>query len=335
MTLLLSRADVAELLPFPDCVAAVEEAFRLHARGRTLPPAILGVRAADGGFHVKAAGLAVAGRVYFAAKTNANFPGNRERFGLPTIQGLVLLFDGENGAPLAAMDSIEITILRTGAATAAAAKRLARPDSRIATICGCGEQGRVQLDALLLSLPLEQVWAYDADAERARRFAEDRSRATGVKVEYAANLAAAVRSSDAVVTCTPSRSVLVVDADVPAGTFLAGVGADSAGKQELDPETFSRAKVVVDSLDQCAEIGDLQHALAAGRVTRSDVHAEIAEVIDGTKSGRTSAEEVTLFDSTGTALEDVAAAAAVYERAVATGRGIPFSFSGGEPTSGS
>jgi alanine dehydrogenase len=335
LTLLLSRSDVAELLPFPDCVAAVEEAFRLHARGHTLPPAILGVRAAEGGFHVKAAGLAVAERVYFAAKTNANFPGNRERFGLPTIQGLVLLFDGKNGAPLAAMDSIEITILRTGAATAAAAKRLARPDSRIATICGCGEQGRVQLDALLLSLPLERVWAYDADAERARRFAEDRSRATGINVEPAANLAAAVRSSHAVVTCTPSRSVLVADADVSAGTFLAGVGADSAGKQELDPATFSRAKVVVDSLDQCAEIGDLQHALTAGCVTRSDVHAEIAEVIEGTRSGRTSAEEVTLFDSTGTALEDVAAAAAVYEKAVAAGRGIPFSFSGGEPAPGS
>ena len=334
-TLLLSRSDVAELLPFPGCVEAVEEAFRLHARGRTLPPAILGVRAAGGGFHVKAAGLALEDRVYFAAKTNANFPGNRDRFGLPTIQGLVLLFDGESGVPLAAMDSIEVTILRTGAATAVAARRLARSDSKIATICGCGEQGRVQLDALALVLPLERVQVFDADADRARRFAEERSRATGLKVEAAADLAAAVRSSDAVVTCTPSRSVLVADENVRAGTFLAGVGADSSGKQELDPATFARAKVVVDSLDQCAEIGDLQHALAAGLLTRDAVHAELADVVEGTKPGRTSAEEITLFDSTGTALEDVAAAAAVYEKAIAAGRGIPFLFSGGEPASGS
>ena len=326
-TLLLSRRDVADLLPLSECVDAVEEAFRLHARGRALPPAILGVRADGGGFHVKAAGLKLASRVYFAAKTNANFPANPGRFGLPTIQGIVLLFDGENGSPLAALDSMEITILRTGAATAAAAKRLAREDARVATICGCGEQGRVQLDALALALPLEKAWVFDADPERARRFAADRSRALPFSVEAADDLAAAVRASGAVITCTPSRDVLITDADVSSGTFLAAVGADSADKQELDPRILARATVVVDSLDQCAEIGDLHHAIAAGLVTRSDVHAELEEVIEGTKPGRTSAEEIIVFDSTGTALEDVAAAAAVYEKAIATGRGTRFSFS--------
>jgi alanine dehydrogenase len=326
-TLLLSCRDVAELLTLPECAAAVEEAFRLHASGRALSPAILSVRADGGGFHVKAAGLKLPNRVYFAAKTNANFPGNRERAGLPTIQGIVLLFDGENGTPLAAMDSMEITILRTGAATAAAAKRLARPDSRVATICGCGEQGRVQLDALRLALPLERAWAFDADPERARRFAEERSRALSIRVEPAADLAAAARASDVVITCTPSRKALLADRDVPAGVFLAAVGADSADKQELDPRILRRAKVVVDSLDQCAEIGELHHAIAAGVLSRGDVHAELADVLTGKKSGRTSADEITVFDSTGTALEDVAAAAAVYEKGVAAGRGVRFPFS--------
>jgi len=325
-TLLLSRRDVADLLTLAECVAAVEEAFRQHARGRALPPAILGVPAEGGGFHVKAAGLRMGGRVYFAAKTNANFPGNPGRSGLPTIQGIVLLFDGENGVPLAVLDSIEITILRTGAATAAAAKRLARPDARVATICGCGEQGRVQLEALALALPLQRAWAYDADPERARRFAREAGRYHRFEVEPASDLAAAVREGDAVVTCTPSRKALIVDADVSPGTFLAAVGADSAGKQELDPRILTRAKVVVDSLDQCAEIGDLHHAIAAGLLTRSDVHAELAEVIEGTKAGRASAEEIVVFDSTGTALEDVAAAAAVYEKALKEGRGRRFSF---------
>jgi alanine dehydrogenase len=325
-TLLLSRRDVARLLTLSECVAAVEEAFRLHATGRALPPAILDVRAEGGGFHVKAAGLQLPRRVYFAAKMNANFPGNRERSGLPTIQGIVLLFDGQTGAPLAAMDSMEITILRTGAATAAAAKRLARGDSRVATICGCGEQGRVQLDALILAVPLQKVWAFDADAGRARRFGEERSRALSIPVEPAPDLAAAVRASDVVVTCTPSREALIADADVPPGAFLAAVGADSADKQELDPRLLTRAKVVVDSLDQCAEIGDLHHAIAAGFLSREDVHAELAEVLNGDKPGRTSADEITVFDSTGTALEDVAAAAAVYEKAAAAGRGTRFSF---------
>jgi alanine dehydrogenase len=330
-TLLLSRGDVADLLTLPECVAAVEDGFRRHARGASLTPAVLGVRAEGGGFHFKAAGLKLDRRVYFAAKTNANFPGNRARFGLPTIQGIVLLFDGDTGAPLAAMDSMQITTLRTGAATAVAAKRLARSDSRVATVCGCGVQGGVQLDALALALSLEKAWVFDADAGRAREFAAERSATSPFRVEPAANLAAAVRASDVVVTCTPSRRALISVSDVSPGTFLAAVGADSAEKQELDPQIFTRARIVVDSLDQCALIGDLHHAIAAGLVSRDDVHAGIEEVIEGTKPGRTSAEEITVFDSTGTALEDVAAAAAVYEKATAAGRGISFSFSSGEP----
>jgi alanine dehydrogenase len=306
---------------------AVEEAFHLHARGEALPPAILGVRAADGGFHVKAAGLKLPGRAYFASKTNANFPGNRERFGLPTIQGIIVLFDAGNGVSLAALDSIEITILRTGAATAVAAKRLARSDSTIATVAGCGEQGSIQLAALLAVLPIERVLVYDADPDRARRFAEERSRELSIPVEPSTDLPAAVRSSDVCVTCTPSRAPLVWNDDVKEGTFLAAVGADSAEKQELDPLILARAKVVVDSLDQCAGIGDLHHAIAAGLLKPSDVHAELADLVEGRRPGRESPEEVTVFDSTGTALEDVAAAAAVYERALASGRGTRFSFS--------
>jgi len=327
-TILLGRRDVADLLSLAECVDAVEEAFRLHARGETLSPAILGVRAANGGFHVKAAGLKLPGRAYFAAKTNANFPGNRERFGLPTIQGIVLLFDANNGVPLAALDSIEITILRTGAATAVAAKRLARSDSRTATVVGCGEQGRVQLAALLGVLPIERVLVFDADPDRARRFGEERSRELSIPVEAATDLAAAVRSSDVCVTCTPSRAPLVWNDDVRDGTFLAAVGADSAEKQELDPRLLARAKVVVDSLEQCAGIGELHHAIAAGLVTNTDVHAELADLVIGHRPGRESADEVTIFDSTGTALEDVAAAAAVYEKALAAGRGTRFRFSG-------
>ena len=267
------------------------------------------------------------GRSYFAAKTNANFPGTRDRFGLPTIQGIVLLFDAESGVPLAAIDSIEITILRTGAATAVAARRLARPDSRAITVAGCGEQGRVQLAALMGVLPIETVLVFDADPDRARRFAEERSRELSIPVEAAPDLAAAIRASDVCVTCTPSRKPIVWNDDVRRGTFLAAVGADSSDKQELDPRVLARAKVVVDSLEQCAAIGDLHHAIAAGLVKTSHVHAELAELVDGRRPGRESADEVTVFDSTGTALEDVAAAAAVYEKALAAGRGTRFRFS--------
>src|SRR5580765_1219338 len=160
-TLLLTRKDVSELLTLNDCVLVVEQAFRLQGEGQAPAPGVLGVHAQGGGFHIKAGTLPLS-RNYFAAKTNANFPGNPAR-GLPTIQGVILLFDADNGQVLAAMDSMEITTLRTGAATAVAAKYLARKDSRIATICGCGNQGRVQLEALALVCPITRAYAFDLD----------------------------------------------------------------------------------------------------------------------------------------------------------------------------
>jgi alanine dehydrogenase len=148
--LILSRADVLELLSLRDCIDAVERAFRLHAEGRTLAPGVLGVPASGGGFHIKAAGL-LGDRSYFAAKTNANFPDNPRRFGRPTIQGTIMLADAANGTPLAIMESGSVTALRTGAATAVAAKYLARGDARTATIVGCGVQGELQLAAIATS----------------------------------------------------------------------------------------------------------------------------------------------------------------------------------------
>jgi len=308
-TLVLSRSDVVALLTLPDCIDAVEQAFRLHAEGRTLGPGVLGVPARDGGFHIKAAGLVGPGS-YFAAKTNANFPDNPRRFGLPTIQGTVVLADAGNGRPLAVMDSGSVTALRTGAATAVAAKFLARPDAHAATIVGCGVQGEIQLTALAAVLPIERVWL----AERAEA-------THGFHAEVGRDVRAALLESDVCVTCTPARRTLVSRDDVRAGTFIAAVGADSQGKRELEPALVAASTLVVDVLEQCAEIGELQHALAAGLMTRRQVHAELADVVSGRRSGRTRSDEVTIFDSTGTALEDVAAAVVVYEKARATGRG--------------
>ena len=326
MTLLLRRSDVAALLDLRDCIAAVEEAFRQRGLGQMPPSALLGVPARGGGFHVKAA-LRPGGRSWFAAKVNGNFPGNPRRSGLPAIQGTIVLCDGDDGRPLAVMDSIEITLLRTGAATAVAARPLARPGSRVATICGCGNQGRVQLRALACVLPLEHVFAFDLEPARAAQFAEQMSSELGVRISPAADLAEAASCSDVCVTCTPSRAPLLRREHLKAGTFVAAVGADSPEKQELDPSILASSVLVVDVLDQCAEIGELHHALDAGLMNRNDVHAELAEVVAGSKAGRTSDEEIIIFDSTGTALQDVAAAAAVYENAVRAGKGSAFDFS--------
>ena len=321
MLTVLSRRDVLDLLTLPDCITAVEHAFRLHAEGRTLGPGVLGVPAVDGGFHIKAAGL-LGERGYFAAKTNANFPGNPLRFGLPTIQGTIVLADAGNGVPLAIIESGSVTALRTGAATAVAAKFLARPDARTATIVGCGVQGELQLAALAAVLPVRRAWVLDTDHERARSMATRTTASLGLHVEATTDLRAALRESDVCVTCTPARRAFVMAADVPPGMFIAAVGADSQGKQELEPALAASATLIVDVLAQCAEIGELQHVLAAGLLTRAQVQAELADVVVGRHPGRTRADEITIFDSSGTALQDVAAAIAVYEKARETGRGV-------------
>jgi alanine dehydrogenase len=326
-TLLLTRKDVAELMPLNDCVHVVEQAFRLHGEGRGPAPGVLGVPAQGGGFHIKT-GILPLSRNYFAAKTNANFPGNPAR-GLPTIQGVILLFDADNGQVLAAMDSMEITTLRTGAATAVAAKYLARKDSRIATICGCGNQGRVQLRAISHACPLKNVFAWDIQKNAAERFALAMAAELGIAVAPVDDLPAALRQSDLCVTCTPAKEFFIHERDVPQGMFVAAVGADNEDKQELDPALLGpKNKVVADVVAQCAAIGDLRHALTAGTATVSGVYAELGEIVCGKKAGRTSAEEITIFDSTGMALQDVASAALVYEKAVTAGKGMRLDFGG-------
>jgi alanine dehydrogenase len=322
-TLLLSRSEVAALLGLDECIGAVEQAFKAKAEGRALPPGVLGVQARDGGFHIKAAGLHLA-RSYFAAKVNGNFFHNKERFRMPNIQGVILLCDAENGYPLAVMDSIEITILRTGAATAVAAKYLARRDSKVATICGCGNQGRVSLQALTRVRQIEKAYLFDTDHDQAERLAADMSNELQIEVRAVRSLAAAARASDICVTCTPSKKYFLDQSCIAAGAFIAAVGADNEEKQEIDPRLMATSKVVVDSLAQCSAIGDLHHALALRLMTEEDVYAELGEVIAGQKTGRATEDETIIFDSTGTALQDVAAAAIVYEKAESAGRRLNF-----------
>jgi alanine dehydrogenase len=319
-TLILTRRDVAALLNIEECMDAVEQAFKLYAEGKTTPPGVLGIHAQDGGFHIKA-GLLNLGRTYFAAKTNANFPQNAKRFGLPLIQGVIVLCDAENGYPLALMDSMEITILRTGAATGVAAKYLARTDASVATICGCGNQGRISLRAIAKARRISRAYAWDIDESRARGFADELSSELGIEVEPVNDLATAVGGSDICVTCTPSREYFLKREFVRPGTFIAAVGSDSDEKQELDPALLASNKVVVDLIEQCARIGELHHALDAGLVTKNDVFAELGEIVAATKVGREADDEIIIFDSTGTALQDVAASAIVFERAVSAGLG--------------
>lgn len=300
MTLILTRADVAAVLSLDDCIAAVEDAFR----ARDVHPQSLGVHAADGTFHVKAALLDV-----FAAKVNANFPTNPRRNGLPTIQGVIVVSDPNDGRLLALLDSIEITILRTAAATAVAAKHLARSDASVVTIVGCGVQGRANLAAIRRVRNITRAFAYDVDPN-----------ASLAGAEMTRDLRAAIAASDILITCTPSTEPFIDASHLHDGLFIGAVGADNPQKHEIAPDAMRRARVVADVLEQARAMGDLHHA--------PDVvaHGELGDVITGRVPARTNDDEIFIFDSTGTALQDVAAASIAVRRARERGLGTEIAF---------
>jgi alanine dehydrogenase len=317
--LVLSRQDLTALVPFGEYVDAVADAFRMHAQGRALLPPPMHMRAEGGGFHVKAALLPI-GPGYAAFKVNANFPDNRAAHGLPTIQGGILLFDASTGVPVALLDSIEITIQRTGAATAVAAHYLARPESRTVTIFGCGVQGRVQLTALRHELDVRQVFLVDSDAAAAEAFASEVARA-GLDVDVPVKPKKAAIASDVIVTCTSAHAPFLGPADVRPGTFVAAIGADNPEKSEIVPELMRKARVVTDLTEQSSYMGDLHHAIRAGAMQACDVHAELGDLVSGRKPGRTAPEQITLFDGSGVGIQDVAASVRAYALARKYGAG--------------
>jgi len=309
-TLILTATDIAALMRPADYLAAVETAFRAAAEGRAHAPPPLTLDGAGGTFHAKAATLRL-DRLYAALKLNGNFPANPAERGLPTIQGAILLCDGESGALLAVMDSAEVTLRRTAAATALAARFLARPESETLLVCGCGAQAPAQIEALADILALRRCLLWDVDAAKAEVLAAR----LGAFASVTENLAEAAAQADIIVTCTTARTPFLDAAMVRPGSFVAAVGADSPDKNEIAPGLMAKARIVADVTEQCAVMGDLRHAIAAGALRREDVEAELAELAAGSKPGRTRDEEIILFDSTGTALQDVAAAAVIYERA--------------------
>ena len=318
---LLTRSDVERLLDIRSCIDGVQNAFRLKGEGRPCPGGILGVPVAGGGFHAKAAMLELS-RPYFVVKINANFPENPATRGLPTIQGVLVLFDARNGVPLAVMDSMAITTLRTAAASAVAAGFLARRDAHSATFIGCGVQARAHVAAISAVRKLERVFVFDLDGQKAATFAREMQALHPFEIQVASDLRRATKESDIVVTTTSAKTAFLGHDHVSNGAFVAAVGADNEHKQEIEVDLLRTSVVIADDLEQCATIGDLHHALDAGVVTRGNVRASLDQVVAGVKPGRINEDEIIIFDSTGLAIEDVAAASIVYERAVAESVGL-------------
>ena len=322
--LVLTRADLERLLDPPSVIAAVESAFREAAAGRAiaLPRAVLPIAKSSLFLGMIST---LPRRQALGAKLITVVGGNRAR-GLPTVHAQYLLSDPDTGRPLAFMEAGFLTGIRTGAASAAAAKHLARPDARRILCFGAGVQAEYQLRCLQAVLPVERVSIVGRDPDRAAAFATKMRGALRVPVEIASDRRTAVREADVITCATTANRPLFAGRALRPGVHVDAVGAFRPHMREIDTEGVRRAHVVVDTYEGAwEEAGDLLIPIKARAITRRHVKAELREVIARKKPGRTSTTEITLFKSVGWAPEDAATARLAYDRAMAQGIGTEVS----------
>jgi len=319
--LLLSRAEIEGLISMHEALEAVEGAFRAKGLGKVqMPPkSYVYFKSYDGDFRVMPAYLEDTGAA--GVKIVNAHPRNPEEHGLPTVMATILLLDPKTGAPLAIMDGTMITNIRTGAGGAVAAKYLARKDSRTVAMIGAGVQAKTQLLALNEVLKIEEVRVNDMFTKKAEQYAEEMGGKLGIDVKVAKKAEVAVEGADIVVTTTPARKPILMNEWVSEGMHINAIGADAPGKQELDPKILLRAEVVVDDVEQAIHGGEVNVPLSRGIIARGDIYADLGEIVAKKKPGRTSRDEITVFDSTGLAVQDIATDWVVYKKAKAMGKG--------------
>lgn len=313
-TLILTRETIKGLVDVRESVAAIEEAFKLYGKGKVeMPPKVyLRLDRYHGDFRAMPAFIEKLGCC--AMKWVNVHPRNR-MIGLPTVMAIIILSDPRNGFPLCIMDGTYATDLRTGAAGGVAAKYLARKDSERIGLVGCGAQGRAQLRALDVLFDIEQVNIWGHEGSYVEEFIRN-MKGLKLNLRVSRSIQDCVKDCDIVVTTTPSRRPLVKLKWLKKGAHINAIGADAEGKQELESAILKRAKVVVDGWEQASHGGEINVALKKGLISRRDIYATIGQIVAGKKEGRATHDEMTVFDSTGLAIQDVAIANLVYKKAL-------------------
>ena len=312
---ILSEEDIRRALPMKDAIEAMKEAFRELSAGRVKMPTRAHIDIPE---H---AGTALFMPSYaecfgkICVKVVNVFSANPTK-GLPAIQGVVCLLDGETGSPLAILNGTFLTALRTGAASGAATDLLARAEAETVAIIGAGVQACMQLEAMFAVRSIKKVWVYDILDEVARKFAEKMCVAFNVEIEVAESSRAALKCADIVCTATVSSTPVFADADIAGGVHINAIGSYKPEVQEVPEETILRSVLIVDHRESALqETGDLLVPIKRGAMEETHIHAELGEIVAGKVVGRTSDRDVTLFKSVGVAVQDLAAATRVFEQA--------------------
>ncbi|CAN2042529.1 Alanine dehydrogenase [Candidatus Magnetomoraceae bacterium gMMP-15] len=307
-TLLINRKEIEDLFKMGDAIKAVENVFKLYGENKVQMPPKSYLIFDKGDLRcmptyvpdLKAGGI---------KSVNVHIKNKN----IPTVMATFVLTDPKDGFVISIMDATYITSLRTGAAGAVAAKYLARKDSKSLSFIGAGAQAYTQLDALMITMPnISEICVYDIDKNKSKKFADKAAKQYNIKATVSDSIEKAALMSDILVTITPVNNPLIMDHYIKEGTHINAIGADAEGKQELDPKILKRAKVVIDNWEQASHSGEINVGLEKGIITKADIFADIGEIVTKKKSGRDNDKQITVFDSTGLAIQDLACAIEVY-----------------------
>jgi alanine dehydrogenase len=326
-TLLLKKEEVNRLICINEVIDTVEEAYKAFNCDQVEQPDYVGIHLPSprGEIDFKL-GYNKANEVISMKASSGGFIDNPTAHGVPSGMGTILLFDARSCALICVMDGSLITGLRTGASGAVSVKALRRKNAKRITSIGTGNQARMQIRAINTIMKIEEIHAWDSNPDTLSKYKTDIESEFGIPVIMANSKKEAVEQADILITTTRGKGSLVEADWVKPGTHIVAIGTDQQGKQELDPEIFRNAKVVVDSIAQCTEKGETWHPLNENIITKEDIHGEIGEILLSKKPGRENDEEVTIFDSTGLAIQDNTTASKIYRNAIERNVGTFFEF---------
>ncbi len=321
MPLLLSRDDVVKVLTMADCMDAVEKAFAELASGTAVLPLRIGITPPDGLALYMPAYLKEMGAL--ACKVVTVYKNNPAKHDMPTTIGKVLLQDPETGDVICIMDGGYLTAVRTGAASGVATKYLARSDrGQVAGIFGAGVQAKMQLWAMATARDLAKAFVYDVSPEATKKFIEEMGRMLDLEITAAGSPDELLEAADIICTATSSAQPIFDGNKVAEGTHINGIGSHTPNTRELDTAIIKTSRLVVDSYEACLkEAGDIMIPIQEGVIDKSHMYAELGEIITGKKPARVNNSDITLFKSNGLAVQDVATAKVVYDKAIAAGIG--------------
>jgi alanine dehydrogenase len=322
-TLILSRSEIVGLLTPLEYIECVEQAYRMHGEGRYYmdPKGHIVLDRFPGEWEAMPSYIEEPHAA--ACKWVSIRENNRKNYNLPTVFSILIYTEPETGFPLAIVDGSYHTVMRTGAAAAVSTKWMARKNARILAIVGAGHMAEGVLATCSEVVPWSDVRVWSRSPETLGAFVEaQQPKYKGFAIRPSTNLEETVRGADVVVTVTPARAPIVMADWIAPGTHIAAIGADKKGDQELEGRLLKNARIFVDDIRQCRTDGEINVPLSQGLITEAHIAGSIGEIITGKKAGRTSDDEITIFDSTGIALQDSATVPLEYQRAMAAGVGV-------------